>query len=132
MKSIFVSFFLCLALLGVCYSQDKTSKTLQEVIDKHIKQLKETLTTQKAKIYIIVNFDTGFFKDRENVFYVLPHLHSQFFKKDNEDSFLVEFIVSDDLAGIKIKAVNSRIIRKGKKNLELTNLGNGQTYILNH
>lgn len=105
--------------------QNSNLKTLNEVIDFHLQNLKKNLDYYD-NIYVVLDFDQDFFEGRKKIYNVLSSLEPKFLTK-KESNFLVKFVLKDENV---IEAINFRITKKSNKKLFLANLSNGGIYTL--
>ena len=99
--------------------------SIQEIIETHVKETKNNLSTYD-NIYIMLEFnDTLSFPD--NVWMIKPSINPKFLKK-NQRNFLIRFIVTSKNDIVQIDAVNFGLYKISNKHIKLLNLGNGSSY----
>lgn len=129
MKQTICLIIMCFVLVGTAFSQVKKSTKLQDVIDTHVETFKNNINSYD-NVYVVVSFDKEIMKREDRVYLVLPHIHPQHLNR-NDNNFLIEFVFYDDpKEGVKVRAINSRIVKQTNKKLKLINLMNGQNYTL--
>jgi hypothetical protein len=122
---IVISWF---TLVCSAYSQENSYHSIQEALNHHIEELKSHFSYYD-NIFIITNMDDKIALS-ERTFKVENGINAKFLQKKAQN-YLVEVKVSTQLNYLKIDVTNYKVIKLSNKRINLVNLSNGHSYIIN-
>ena len=107
-------------------AQQNAFNTFEEVLNYHHRELKNSIP-EIDNLYFEVRLDS--IQLPEAVIALKPNIALKSLEKGKRD-YLVRFFIYSKGGITTIKAINFRLIKKRKRQIEYINLGNGNTYTL--
>lgn len=115
-----------LSLCGFAPHQETVCHSLQEALDSHVKELK-TRINGYDNIFVVTNLKNASTSDKLRI--VESGLNARFLQSGDRN-YLVEVRVDMESVNTKLYISNFRVYKKSNTKIELSNLNNGQTYII--
>ncbi|MGM9478842.1 hypothetical protein ACS5PU_20630 [Pedobacter sp. GSP4] len=122
-----ILFITCLSCSLVGYGQNKSFHSIQEVIDYHTAELKKGNWHNLEHIYISTYLDT--IATSKEVLLIQNGLDARFIRKKGTN-LLIQVTIKTKVDHLELSIANFSVFKKSRRHLNLTNLGNGNVYIV--
>ncbi|SES06448.1 hypothetical protein SAMN04488023_12911 [Pedobacter rhizosphaerae] len=125
LKSIL--FITCLSYSVLGYCQNKSFHSIQEVLDYHTAELRRNNWENLKHIYISTYLDT--ISTSKDVLLIQNGLDARYIRK-KDTNLLIQVTIKTKVDHLELSIANFRVFKKTRRQLNLTNLGNGNVYIV--